>query len=138
MRNLFRAVNDRIRAIRDPIGFARSLGVDVADDVRFYGISRGMFGSEPWMIRIHEKVFITAGVAFVTHDGGSLILRDEVPTLEWSAPIVVEKKVYIGIRSIILPGVTIGERSIVGAGSVVTKDVPPNSVVAGVPERWLR
>lgn len=90
MRNLLRAVNDRIRANRDPIGFARSLGVDVADEVRLYGISRGMFGSEPWMIRIHEKVFITAGMTFVTHGGGPLNLRDEVPTLTWSAPICFE------------------------------------------------
>lgn len=135
MRNLFRAVSDRVRAARDPIGFARSLCVDVADDVRFYGISRGMFGSEPWMIRIHEKVFITAGVAFVTHDGGFLVLRDEVPTLEWSAPIEIQRRVCIRIRSILLPGVTSGERRIVGAGSVVTKNIPPNSVVAGVPAK---
>jgi acetyltransferase-like isoleucine patch superfamily enzyme len=53
-------------------------------------------------------------------------------------PIVLEKGVWIGIGSIILGGVTIGENSVVGAGSLVTKNVPPNTLVAGVPARLIR
>lgn len=49
--------------------------------------------------------------------------------------IVVENDAWIGAGSIILPGITIGEGAVVGAGSVVTKDVPPYTVVAGVPAR---
>jgi acetyltransferase-like isoleucine patch superfamily enzyme len=45
---------------------------------------------------------------------------------------------FIGARSIILPGITIGDESVVAAGSVVTKDVPPNSVVAGNPAKVIR
>lgn len=135
--NAVRSISDRIYAARNPVGFARHLGVDVADSVRFYGVSRAMFGSEPWLIRIHENCYITSGVNFITHDGGTLILRNEIPTLEWTAPIEIKRSVYVGFRSIILPNVTIGERSIVGAGSVVTKNVPPNSVVAGVPARLI-
>lgn len=48
-------------------------------------------------------------------------------------PVVIESGVWIGARSIVLPGVTIGEGSIVGAGSVVTKDVPSFSIVGGNP-----
>jgi acetyltransferase-like isoleucine patch superfamily enzyme len=45
---------------------------------------------------------------------------------------------FIGARSVILPGITIGDHSIVGAGSVVTKDVPPNCIVAGNPAKIVR
>lgn len=131
------ALFDRVRAAKDPVGFARRLGVRVGDNVRFYGISRAMFGSEPWLIAVGSNVYITAGVQFITHDGGTLVLRHEQPDLEWTAPIEIGDYVYIGVRSIILPNVRIGDRCIIGAGSVVTKDVPSNSVFAGVPARRI-
>jgi acetyltransferase-like isoleucine patch superfamily enzyme len=55
-----------------------------------------------------------------------------------SAPIVIKRGSWIGANAIILAGVTIGEQSVVGAGSVVTKDVPPRVIVAGVPARVIR
>ena len=55
-----------------------------------------------------------------------------------SSPIVIEDDVFIGARSIILKGVRIGQGSVIGAGSVVTKDIPANSVVAGNPARWIK
>lgn len=61
--------------------------------------------------------------------------RDERPD---SKPIVLEENVWVGGRSIILGGVTIGAGSAVGAGSVVTSDVPPRTVVAGSPARAIR
>ena len=54
------------------------------------------------------------------------------------APIVLGKKVWVGSNSTILQGVTIGDNSIIAAGSVVTKDVPANTIVGGVPARILR
>jgi maltose O-acetyltransferase len=53
-------------------------------------------------------------------------------------PIVLEDRVWIGNRSIVLKGVTIGHDAVVAAGSVVTRDVPPRTVVAGVPARVVR
>lgn len=52
--------------------------------------------------------------------------------------VIIEDDVWIGMRAIILPGVTIGCGSIVGAGAVVTKNVPPYSIVGGVPARVLK
>jgi len=53
-------------------------------------------------------------------------------------PIVIQKNVWIATGATILGGVTVGENSVVGAGAVVTKDVPPNSFVAGVPAKLIR
>lgn len=137
LNGLWSGFRDRVHGSRDPVGFARSLGVRIGQNVHFYGVSRGMFGSEPWMIKIGNDVYITAGVSFVTHDGGTLILRKEIPDLEWSAPVVIGNDVYIGVQSVILPGVRVGNRCIVGARSVVTRDIPDNSVVAGAPARII-
>ena len=54
------------------------------------------------------------------------------------APIVIKDNVFIGMHCLILKGVTIGENAVIGAGSVVTKDIPANSVAAGVPCRVIR
>ena len=54
------------------------------------------------------------------------------------APVVIEDNVFVGAKCIILKGVTIGENSIVGAGSVVTKSVPPNQIWAGNPAKFIR
>lgn len=59
-------------------------------------------------------------------------------TMPPSRPVIIGDNVWIGTRVIILPGVTIGDRAVIGAGSVVTKDVPPRSVAAGNPARVLR
>jgi acetyltransferase-like isoleucine patch superfamily enzyme len=55
-----------------------------------------------------------------------------------SAPVIIEDNVWIGSKSIILPGVRIGHHAVVGAGSIVTKDVPPQCVIAGNPARIVR
>ena len=55
-----------------------------------------------------------------------------------TAPIVIGDHVWIGMNVIVLKGVTIGEGSIVAAGSVVNKDVPPHCLVAGVPAKVVK
>jgi acetyltransferase-like isoleucine patch superfamily enzyme len=122
----------------NPNGYVRSLGVKVGRNVRFYAVRPGMFSTEPWLITIGSNVYIAAGCQFITHDGGTLILRKEVPDLELTAPITVGNDVYIGLKATILPGVNIGNRVIIGAGAVVTKGIPDNSVVAGVPARVVK
>lgn len=121
-----------------PMGYANHLGVKMGENVRFYGMKPNMFSTEPWLITIGNNVYITADVTFVTHDGGTLILRKEVPDLELTAPISIGNNVYIGIKTIILPGTKIGNRCIIGAGSVVKGEYPDNSVIAGVPAKVIK
>ena len=55
-----------------------------------------------------------------------------------AAPLVIEDDVFVGMEALILKGVTVGEGAVVGAGSVVTQDVPPRTVVAGNPAQVVR
>jgi acetyltransferase-like isoleucine patch superfamily enzyme len=61
--------------------------------------------------------------------------RDQQPE---PAPVILEENVWLAARVIVLPGVTIGKNSVVGAGSVVTRDLPPNVLAAGIPAKVLR
>ena len=92
-------------------------------------------GAEPYLIKIGNHVAIAADVAFATHDGAVWVFRDQVPDLQVFGPIVIEDNCIIGLRSIIFPNVRIGRNSVVAAGSLVINDVPPNSIVMGVPAR---
>lgn len=56
----------------------------------------------------------------------------------WARPVVIKDGVWIGAKSVILPGVTIGENAVIGAGSVVNKDIPANCVAVGNPCRVIR
>jgi len=92
-------------------------------------------------VTIEDSVFIGHGVVFIndtypraTNAQGSL-----KTDLDWTVePTVIKRGASIGSGTTILANVTVGENSIVGAGSVVTKDVPPNSIAAGNPARVLR
>jgi acetyltransferase-like isoleucine patch superfamily enzyme len=97
-----------------------------------------MFGSEPFLVFLGSRCFITDGVRFITHDGAALIFRDRLPDLDIVAPIRVGDNVFIGNNAIILPGVSIGNNCIIGAGAVVTRDIPDNSVAVGVPARPIK
>lgn len=98
-----------------------------------------VFGSEPYLISIGNNVRITFGVKFATHDGGMWTLRKcgLLENADVFGKIVVGDNTNIGWNAIILPGVKIGKNCVIGAGAVVTKDVPDNSVVAGCPAKVI-
>lgn len=130
-------IRDRAYLRRDPIAFARSIGVQVGRDCRLLGISRSTFGSEPYLITIGDHVTITGGVRIITHDGGVWVLRGMHPQIDVFGPVSIGNNVFIGYGVTILPGVTVGENTVIGAGTLVTRDVPSEVVFAGVPGKVL-
>jgi acetyltransferase-like isoleucine patch superfamily enzyme len=92
-------------------------------------------------VHIFDNVFVGHGVMFTNDLFPRAVNSDGVMQSEsdWTViPTYVEKNVSIGSGATILAGITIGENSIVGAGSVVTKNVPPNIIVAGNPAKFIR
>lgn len=101
-------------------------------------------------IEIGDDVLIAWGCWIVNHNSHSISWNERrndvrdwyMGRKDWSSvlrkPVRIENKVWIGFNSIVLKGVTIGEGAIVGAGSVVTKDVPPYTIVAGNPAIIIR
>lgn len=120
----------------DPERYAREVGVTIGAGCK---LIRPNFGSEPWLIRIGNHVEVTGGVKFITHDGATWVFRDQekYKKVRKFGIIDIKDNCFIGLNSIILPGVTIGPNSVVGAGSIVNRDVPPNTVVAGNPARTI-
>ena len=145
MHTLFRNLKRLYQLLRrewlikiDPVSYARSIGVQVGADCRLLGLRPVTFGSEPYLIKLGNHVTVTGGVRFITHDGGVWIFRKEYPNIDLFAPISIGNNAFIGLNSIIMPGVTIGDNCVIGAGSVVTKDIPANHVAAGVPAVPIR
>ena len=88
-------------------------------------------------VTIGNNVMIAPNVTLAT--AGHPIVPDiRITGQQFSLPIVIEDNVWLGTGVIVNPGVTIGRNSVIGAGSVVTKSIPPDVVAAGVPCRVLR
>ena len=91
-------------------------------------------------VTLGRDVMMGPEVILLTRNHG--FARTDVPMMDQpdsqEKPIVIGDDVWIGTRAILLPGVTIGRGAIVGAGSVVTADVPPHAIVGGNPARIIR
>lgn len=90
-------------------------------------------------ITLEDYVTIAERVVLMTHS--SVGFRDHPLFKEFlpiQKPVLIKRGSFIGVGASVLAGVTIGEESIVGAGALVTEDVPPRTVVAGVPARVIR
>ncbi|WP_251623783.1 sugar O-acetyltransferase [Odoribacter lunatus] len=138
---------DEVRALLE-----RIWGQPLDASVRMFPPFYTAFGKTT---RVGKEVFINFGCTFLDQGGitiedgvfigpGAKILTEGHPeqpeirhTLQ-TQPVIICRKAWIGAGAIILPGVTVGENAIVAAGAVVTKDVPDNAVVAGVPAKVLR
>lgn len=127
---------NKIRRNIDPVKYARSNGVKVGENCR---LLTAEFGSEPYLISIGNHVLLSSNVSLLTHDGGSWPFRDlpEYEGVMKYAPVTIEDNCFIGMGATIMPGVTVHKNSVVGARSVVTKDVPEGSVVGGVPAKVI-
>lgn len=94
------------------------------------------FGTEPKMISFGNNVHVASGVTFVNHDVTALMFQyteKNSSIKERKGEIVIGSNVFIGTKSIILYDVNIEDNVIIGAGSLVNKNIPAGSVAAGVP-----
>jgi len=134
--------------------FVNLYGCEIGDDSKvgaFVEIQKGVLIGK--RVKVSSHTFICEGVTiedevFIGH--GVMFTNDKYPraantdgTLQTEAdwtvtPTLIKRGASIGSNATIICGVTIGERAIVGAGSVVTHDVPPEAIVAGVPARSIR
>ena len=90
-------------------------------------------GSHYWHIEIGDDVTLAGNVHILAHDASTKIHLGYTRI----GKVIIGNMVFIGAGSIILPGTSIGDNSIIGAGSVVTRDIPPNTVAAGNPARAI-
>jgi len=137
---------DHIRQLLSAIGIQLDAGSTVLTP---FHINLGIF------LRIGKNVFINHDCTFL--DIGGITIEDEVligpkvsliteshplnPTERKALlvkPIVIKRNAWIGAGAIILPGVTVGENAVVAAGAVVTADVLPNTIVGGVPAKFIK
>ena len=121
------------RFIKSPEAYARHLGVNIGTNCL---IDTRLWPSEPYLITIGNNVQITARVSIYTHGGGNAVRRIE-PNFDCFGKVIIKDWAYIGSQSVIMPGVIVGEGALVAAGSVVTKSVPPYTVVGGNPAKYI-
>ena len=105
------------RYFASPINYAKHLGVKVGD---YTTISIRDWSSEPYLVVIGNHVQSTRCVSIHTHGGGNAV-RKVIPDFDVFGKVTIEDWCYIGAYSQIMPGVTIGEGSLVAAGSIFTK-----------------
>lgn len=128
----------KIQRHKNPAAFWKKRGAHIGQNTEIYASAN--FGSEPYLITIGNHVRINSGVQLMTHDGGVWVLRylyDDLKNVDLFGQITIGDNVHIGTNAIIMPGVTIGSNCIIGCGSIVTKNVPDNSVVVGIPGRVI-
>ena len=132
--------------------FSRLTGTEVDESFWLLPPFHTDFGKN---IRVGKNVFVNHACEFM--DRGGITIGDDVligpkvnlvtinhpldPTTRRStqcAPIVIENGVWLGAAVTVMPGVTIGENSVIAANAVVTSDVPTNTVVGGIPARFIR
>ena len=118
----------RIIAGYKPFILRNVYGIEIGKGTIISRLARIDRGINPKGIHIGENTHITGGVVVLAHDA----------CRKYKGDTIIGNNCFIGIYSIIMPGVTIGDEVIVGAGSVVTKNVPSNCIVAGNPARIIK
>jgi len=116
----------------------RAMGVSIGQHV-FVGLDTWLDDQFPELITLEDDVTLSFRVTVVVHDDAKRLDRTQAGAGDGTvAPVVLKRGCYLGAGCLVLPGVTIGERAVVAAGAVVTRDVPPDTVVAGVPARVVK
>ena len=126
-------VTSRVR-----VALQRLRGANIAKNV-FMGGFCFLDPVRPDLITIEDWVSLAGNVTILTHSDPTKPLREILGEAGRKiAPVHIKSGAWVAVNCVILPGVTIGENSIVAAGAVVTKDVPPYTIVAGVPAKQIK
>jgi maltose O-acetyltransferase len=116
-----------------PVAIHEPQCVQVGSDVHFAEFVHIWGGGG---VRIGNRVMVGshAAISTVTHDHTANVMFDTLVT----RAVTLHDDVWVGAHAMIMPGVTVGEGAVIGAGAVVTADVPPRTIVVGVPARVLK
>jgi acetyltransferase-like isoleucine patch superfamily enzyme len=109
-------------------------GVKIGENV-YIGMQCSIDNAYPEYIYIEDNVSIAAECLIIAHSNPFSHFKDVTPARV--EPVIIKQGAWICVRSLILPGVTIGEKAIVSAGSVVASDVPPRSIASGNPAKII-
>lgn len=124
------------RFTMSPEKYAKKIGVNVGEGC--YLEHSIKYGAEPYLIEIGDFVRIANNTSIYTHGGiFSLRLLYNDSKLDHFGKVKIGDYSYIGAHCMIMPGVKIGERCVIGGGSVVTKSVPDGCMVAGNPAKYI-
>lgn len=133
--------NERYRNVS--YKYFRDLGVVFEGKPKYINYDVDFDITEPNKIFVGENTVIAKGTILLTHDFsiecGLLSIKANNPTheVQFVKEIHIGKECFIGARSFILPGTTIGNNCIIGAGSVVSGNIPSNSIYAGNPAKFI-
>ena len=120
-----------------PVKYLKKQGAKIGNNVIIDG---PVSVTEGFLLEIGDNCNLSVDVCFFTHDGSNTVLEHlgySKPGYKKYGKIVLGNNVFVGAKTIFLPGVTIGDNVIIGAGSVVTKSFPSNVVVAGSPAKII-
>lgn len=114
---------------------ARRAGVTIGENCIFSDVPG--FGDLPYLVTVGRDVAMARDVTFITHDAGTRVFtkQERYRKVIKYGRINIRDNCVIGERAILLPGVTIGPNSVVAAGSVVARSIPPDVLAAGNPAK---
>lgn len=110
-------------------------GVNIGSNVMI-GLNCVLDHSYPEYIYLNDDCSLTGEVFILTHTNPSTTKSEVFES--YVAPVIIGKRVWVGLRSTILPGVTIGEDSVVSAGSVISRNIPPKTLEAPAKNRRIK
>ena len=131
LRGLVHHAGNVVRGLR--LAMLRAAGLDIGSDTMIsigakLDVRRGR-------IRIGSGCFVTYGAVILSHDRARMLVDPGDPG---EANVLIDDNVFVGVNSVILPGVHIGAHSVIGAGAIVSRNVPPGCVIAGNPAKVVK
>lgn len=144
IKNIVREIYDKIlyrekSSSKSYIKFLRKKGVRIGQNVTFHNPRTTVIDvTQPSLIEIGNNVEITNNVTILCHDyAWSVFKQLHGEIMGSNKKVVIGNNVFIGVNTVILRGISIGDNCVIGAGSIVTKDIPNNTVAVGNPAKVI-